>query len=288
MTNGTMGTPETAGSGSGGSATGGSGSGGSGPQGTGAQTAVTVATRLNEIRFPEFTAKLITDTFDALVSANIRQTEAYIELVTKITKTLTEFINETKDDISGQEILQYLSVIAKDPAQKSGTFVEKGATLSTERAGILNDKVKISGVVDSPGIQAGDLDDAAYNKILEAVAKRIAADKYTILREMVKMGVLRLVVEHGIIETKLTFTTYGSTFYQTESANYDRQDYNVQSRNRSGGFWGLWGNTAKSTVTSTMTVSTAQTTDRDTTGSMVQIFGHVEIQFKTDYQPMAG
>ena len=258
-----------------------------GPSADGTQAGVTAATRLNEIRFPEFTAKLITDTFDALVSANIRQTEAYIELVTKISKTLTDFINETKDDISGQEILQYLTVIAKDPAQESGTFARKTGTLTTAQAGILNDKLKISAVVEDPEIPAGTIDDAAYSKILEAVAKRIAADKYTILKEMVKMGVLRLVVVNGIIETKLTFTTYGSTFYQTQSANYNRNDYYLQSKTKSGGFLGLWGNTAKSTASSIVTVSTAQTTDRDTSGSMVQIFGHVEIQFKTDYQPLA-
>jgi hypothetical protein len=72
-------------------------------QGTGTQTAVTAATCLNEIRFPECTAKLVTDTINALASANIRQTEAYIELVTKISKTLTDFINETKGDTSGQK-----------------------------------------------------------------------------------------------------------------------------------------------------------------------------------------
>ena len=36
----------------------------------GTSAAVTEAARLGEIGFPEFTAKLITDTFDALVSAN--------------------------------------------------------------------------------------------------------------------------------------------------------------------------------------------------------------------------
>jgi hypothetical protein len=254
----------------------------------GTQTGVTAATRLNEIRFPEFTAKLIGDTFDALVSANIRQTEAYIELVTKISKTLSDFINQTKDDISGMEILQYLTVIAKDTTKENGTFVEKGATLDAAHAGILNTKLKIPGVVEDPAIPTGAIDDDAYNKILEAVAKRIAADKYTLLGQMVKMGVLRLVVEHGIIETKLTFTTYGSTFYQKESSSYNRNDFYLQSRTRSGGFLGLWGNTAKATNSSTVTVSTAQTTDRDTSGSMVQIFGHVEIQFKTDYQPLTG
>ncbi len=39
---------------------------------SGTELAVTQAARLNEIGFPEFTAKLITDTFDALVAANLR------------------------------------------------------------------------------------------------------------------------------------------------------------------------------------------------------------------------
>ncbi len=40
----------------------------------GTSAAVTEAARLDEIGFPEFTCKLVTDVFDALVSANIRQT----------------------------------------------------------------------------------------------------------------------------------------------------------------------------------------------------------------------
>ena len=62
--------------------------------------AVDVAARLPDIQFPEFTAKLITDTFDALVSANLRQTESYIELVGAISKTITTYINDTQDDIT--------------------------------------------------------------------------------------------------------------------------------------------------------------------------------------------
>jgi hypothetical protein len=68
-------------------------------------TAVNEASRLEEIGFPEFTTKLVTDVFDALVSANIRQAESYIELLQKVSKSLTEFVSETKDDISGDEIL---------------------------------------------------------------------------------------------------------------------------------------------------------------------------------------
>ena len=37
------------------------------------------ARRLDEIGFPEFTAKLINSTFEALIVANLRQVESYIE-----------------------------------------------------------------------------------------------------------------------------------------------------------------------------------------------------------------
>lgn len=78
----------------------------------GTSAAVTEAARLDEIGFPEFTTKLITDVFDALVSANIRQTESYVELLQAVGKSLTAYINDTKDDIDGAQILQFLAAIA--------------------------------------------------------------------------------------------------------------------------------------------------------------------------------
>ena len=80
---------------------------GSGSQATDTPTGIPVPTC--EIRSSEFSAKLVTEIIDALVSANIRQTEAYNELVTKISKTLTDFIKETNSNTSGQA----------DPAESS-------------------------------------------------------------------------------------------------------------------------------------------------------------------------
>ncbi len=50
--------------------------------------AVDQAARLDEIGFPEFTAKLITSTFDALIIANLKQVESYIGLVEQVSKSL--------------------------------------------------------------------------------------------------------------------------------------------------------------------------------------------------------
>ena len=48
---------------------------------SGTELAITQAAKLNEIGFPESPAKLTIDTFDALEAANLRQTQAYIELI---------------------------------------------------------------------------------------------------------------------------------------------------------------------------------------------------------------
>jgi len=252
----------------------------------GTSAAVTEAARLNEIGFPEFTAKLITDTFDAIVAANMRQTEAYIDLVTQVSKTLTQFINDTKDDISGEMILQFLAKVAPDPADPAGTKVKEGGDLTTEEAATVTSAVAIPGEAANPTIPSGTIDKAGYNAILDAVARRIAADKYSLLKEMVKMGVLRLVVENGIIETRLTFTTYGSTFYQKQTTNYHRDAFSFRAKARTGSFVSLWAKASASTSYSSVNINTAKETNRDISGSRVQIYGRVEINFKTDYQPM--
>ncbi len=242
---------------------------------------------LGEIRFPEFTAKLITDVFDALISANIRQTEAYVDLMQAVSKSLVTYINDTKDDISGEMILQFLARLLPDTSDTSGTKIRVGATLTTADADRLNSALVVPDVQDNPGITATSIaNQTALDAILEAVAKRIAADKYTLLKEMVKMGVLRLVVEHGVIETRLTFNTYANTFYENTKNNYNTSSFSARASAGTGGLTSLWVKASASTSFNTLNISTARETNRDISGSQVQIYGRVQIDFKTDYQPM--
>lgn len=257
----------------------------------GTTSAVTEAARLDEIGFPEFTSKLISDTFDALVSANLRQTTAYIELVQEVAKPLAQFINDTEDDIGGEELLQFLAatlpaaVDSEDP-----TKVAVGNTLTAADVTTLNTALALpdeAGVDDGNAVaEAGELDDAGVTAILDAVAKRIAADRQALLKEMVKQGILRLVVENGLIETRLTFTTYGSTFYQRNTDSYQRSNYRNRSRSRTAGIASLFANNASNTDRTSVTVRTAKETHRDISGSSVQIFGRVLLNFKTDYLPL--
>ena len=260
------------------------------PNGTAA--AVTEAARLDEIGFPEFTAKLITDTFDALVSANLRQTEAYIELVQSVAKSLAVFINDTKDDISGEELLQFLAAALPptDPDSEEPREVKVGETLTDGDVELLNTALETPAGAEVPDnnkvATAGELDQAKVDAILEAVAKRIAVNRYDLLKEMVKQGILRLVVETGVIESRLTFTTYGSTFYQKNANSYHRSTYRRVSKGRTGGLVSLFGSYSSNTYRTSVSVRTTKETHRDITGSQVQIFGLVRVNFKTDYLPL--
>ena len=260
------------------------------PNGTTA--AVTEAARLDEIGFPEFTAKLITDTFDALVSANLRQTEAYIELVQSVAKSLKEFINDTHDDISGEELLRFLAAVLPpgDLTSDAPTKVKVDETLTADDVGVLNEALHLpDGALDAGNNEVateGLLDQAKVDTILEAVAKRLAANRYDLLKEMVKQGILRLVVENGLIESRLTFTTYGSTFYQKNASDYHRDTYRNKSKGRTGGIVSLFGSYSSTTYRTSINIRTSKETHRDISGSQVQIFGMVRINFKTDYLPL--
>ena len=248
----------------------------------GTSAAVTEATRLGEIKFPEFTAKLVTDVFDALIAANIRQTQAYVELLQAVSKSLSDYIDSTKDDISGDQILQFLAKILESPQTK----VKVGGTLAQAEADKINGAVNITDIQKDPVPAGAIADQNAFDAIISAIAKRIAADKYTLLKEMVKMGVLRLVVEHGVIETKLTFTTYGSTFIEATKNQYNSKAFSFRASAGTGSLVSLWCKASASTSFSSLNISTAKETNRDISGSQVQIYGRVQIDFKTDYQPM--
>jgi len=255
--------------------------------------AVTEAARLDEIGFPEFTCKLITDIFDALVSANIRQTQAYIELLQSVSLSLKDYINETKDDIGGDEILQFLAKVLPpaDPASGEPTKVVKNATLSDADAAGLNKALKTPDAAnvanDNEVAAAGEeLNDAAFKAISDAVAIRLAVNKYDLLKEMVKQGLMRIVVESGKIETRLTFTTYGSSFYQKQSSDYHRDSFNFRANAKTGGFVSLWAKASASTSFNSINVRTSKETQRDISGSRVEIFGGVTLNIKTDYLPL--
>lgn len=248
--------------------------------------AIDEAMRLNDIQFPEFTAKLLTDTFDAIVAANLRQTESYIELVSAISKTLTDYIKDTKGEISGAEILEFLATVVPGPDLAHPTKVTTGLQLTGAEAGTLSQALAIPGQT-GPMVPTTVLTNLDVQTIREAVVGRLAANRYNLLKEMVKMGIANVVITEGLVESQLTFTTWASSFYQKNSSSYNTSNFTLNASAKTGKALSKWFSASASTKYQTVSVRTANETQSDSSGSSVNIFGRVQVKFRTNFLPLA-
>ena len=326
--------------------------------------AIDTATRLRDIGFAEFTSDLITKTFEALIKANLDQTESYIALVQEMTKSLSVYINETVDTIDNTEIQGYLAALPPfsnadgtpvlnqagsgtppvtltagetvNPAGlnalgqqfTSGQLVETivSAAGATGLTSLVKDALgKVSQMVTGlpSSTQAATqaavfpipgnttyyspaafeaafppateilIDQAAIAKIYDSVAEVIASNKYALLQEMVKLGVLRLVVERGVIRTALSFTTWENESKSASSYDHHKaavSERHVERNRRAGGIIGMMRARTMSrdrTKTRDLRVETTRESSSSSQGTNIVITGGVEIYFKTDYLPVA-
>lgn len=130
----------------------------------------------------------------------------------------------------------------------------------------------------------------SYKQIHDAIASLIASNKYGLLQTMAKQGVMRLVVTEGEIETKITFSTWNTSESGSESYHSDNtKDRTKFKKVVGGGVLGIFRAKKMQRETSrVITVNTAKSYQRDTSGTKVDIFGRVLIKFKTDYAPLNG
>jgi hypothetical protein len=261
---------------------------------TSASQAIDNATRLSEIGFPEFTAKLITGTFDAITASYIEQMAQYMNVLKAAAQTLSDYVNNTKDDISADEINSFLLALGPldDPTL---TFLLGDAasvgTLDANTVTKITTAATLPAAAGAPTVISGN-NLARRDAIREAVARRIAVNKYDLLQTMVRQGLLRLYVDNGTIETRLTFTTYGQAISSSSRTNRTQTEASFTG-GAGGGVGALVGNglfgvgAGITASRSTLTVSTAKESQRDVSGSRVQVFGRVKLNFKTDFVPLA-
>ncbi|ANT64649.1 hypothetical protein [Prosthecochloris sp. CIB 2401] len=252
--------------------------------------AVDNATRLDEIGFPEFTASLINSTFDALIAANIRQMAAYADLVKTLGQELSEYINNTKDSISGEEVLSFLERVLPAYEEDKTTKVVEGGELNAEEAKVLTRELALpeEATQESLVVNAGEVNQSVLDSIVEAVALRLACNKYLLLKEMVAQGLLRLVVENGVIETRLNFSAWEYSSSSRKTTDYSRNK-STRTKYSAGGIIQniISGPSVGRKSSSSLRVKTATEKDYASGGTNINIFGGVRINFKTDYLPLA-
>ena len=256
--------------------------------------------QVDKIKFPEFTASLISGVFDAITANQIKQMEAYTEMLSKTSKTLTEFVNETKDDITGGELLEFLSntfsyVDSLDSNKvKSIQYGEVYELLQKEDDGeapVPQDvKTKLKEDLEVKDDEGNVIspEPSSAKAMLEAAKFRISENKYQLLRDMMKLGYQKLTVEKGFVKTKLEFFAKDHQHSILNTSDFKRQNRNwgVGGRFRGGflgGILGIRGGISSSSL-QVSTVNTQKVAISDTT---VDIFGSVEVNFKSDYFPLA-
>lgn len=129
-----------------------------------------------------------------------------------------------------------------------------------------------------------------YKEIHNSIAALIVSNKYGLLQTMAKQGVMRLVVTEGEIETKLTFSTWNNSSRGYETGYKQKDKNRIKSKKvTGGGIIGIFRSKKKrKNVRRTVTVNTAKSYQRDSSGTRVDIFSRVVIRFKTDYAPLNG
>jgi len=253
--------------------------------------AVKLAPELQKIGFPEFTCKLVTDVFDAMISANLRQISAYAELFSEVSKGLSTFINDTKDDITGAEVLDLLIKVLPDKSGNTKLLTEGEAkNLSEADAQKLNDALTVRDAdgnaiakIDPPLDAQKDTYGGARARIMEAATKRLAANKYETLEKMIRMGFMRLVVEGGKIETRLNFSTWG----YDHNSEYTSQCTTTNTRtNKLPNLISCLFKNVTFSNQRKIEVENMSTSSSSSLGTRTDIFGQVVIHFKTDYMPL--
>ena len=283
--------------------------------------AIDTAARFGDIPFVEFTKDLVTGVFDSLVEAHILQMEEYSNFVNSLTQDLSTYINNTVDGVNFDQISEFVqnyelpqvdettmgTILGNLESPSSNAIPASSQPAAEDKwwGGLINGlSPALNSLVDKvndPNQQnelkaITDYNDGiistvpSYNQVHQAIASLIVSNKYGLLQTMAKQGVMRLVVTEGEVETKITFSTWNNSTRGYETNHSNKVKDKTKKKNVNGfGLIGLFRSKKKRKhVNRTVTVNTAKSYQRDSSGTKVDIFGRVLVRFKTDYAPLNG
>jgi hypothetical protein len=284
------------------------------PLETGALTAgLEALARSTELPFPEFTAKLVTSTFDAILGATIHQMEAYADLVSSIAKTIKDFevSNVTDGDVTRFLADNYPDGAGGTCARSNYEFIATPAAgdAPEETAGAKLGKVfydlvdiRLRSVwtpdndddVPRPANPADyDSDDPTattanaftqeqVQRIRTGVRRYLAQGKLDQLRLMAREGMARIVVSDGHILSKLTFRVATTDQQMKTYTEYERQRLAAVGI---GGLGASWGGIVAGAFYSTLRVKTMNEQTYNKATMDAQMIGEVKINFHSQTFP---
>ncbi|MEO5601453.1 MAG: hypothetical protein ABIR06_11060 [Cyclobacteriaceae bacterium] len=223
---------------------------------------------VDSVDFPLFVKDLLKAVFDANISVMKAQTDDYIRLMKEATTGLAKFIK----DIDPTTTFAYL---AENNSDEFGISMEDGPG-GEQKMELTNPK----------GEKVDVEDNEVKAKIMDAKIK-MAQEHRAALREMILMGVTRLVVEKGEVEAEVNFEFQGKrTVDKADKAGVKTSKSSGSSASASGGiigsvFGGPRAGHTSSTRQTQFSVSTTKSKSEDELKAKLR--GLVKIQFKTDF-----
>ena len=219
---------------------------------------------VESVNFPNFVRDLLKGVFDANMEVSIKQAEQYQELLKQATKSTASFVK----DVAKADSYAYL-------AQNSNLTMSFG----DDEAGGGEPQPLL---MDKDGNEVDTEDSKIKAKIADAQLA-IAKERRKLLRETIMMGINRLVIDKGLVRSKVVFDIQSkSNVTKTDQAR------NTKTRNRNSTYnyqsWWNKNNNSNSTnqnKETAISISTNKGTQSDELKA--QLTGEVEIQFKSDY-----
>lgn len=218
---------------------------------------------IQSVDFPQFVEDLLQAVFDANLNVTIKQMQAYGELMKTATQSLAEFVNK----IDNTAAFGYLAEKQND--RFSLTFPDE------------DDKPnKGPSLADKNGNKVDLGDNEIKAKIMDAKLA-MAKEQRALLREMLLMGVSRLVVEKGTVRAQVIFDVKATEKIEKKDMAQQNQSKTTGQTHRGGLFSFYSGGSDTTQKESQISISSAKSLS--TTDMAAKMEGFVEINFKSDY-----
>jgi hypothetical protein len=236
---------------------------------------------VNAIDFPDFVSGLIDGVFNSIVTASIRQMEAYGKLLEQVVKSVDEF---AKDNFTLNQGRDWL--VDRFPAslrvENGGDSPRLAATDSGEESG-LADVRKALGIEGQVELD----DEAAEIRLAQMAQLEMARLRQKQLATMVLLGINRIIVTDGEINAKVVIDVQSLDRAKRTDRAALHDDQRTQRMHGSGGGW--FSDGYDRTTENHRTVVTASSTDdsESKTELKAKLTGAVRVNFKSETFPLA-
>jgi len=218
---------------------------------------------VDSVDFPAFVADLLKAVFDANLKVMKQQTDSFIKLMKEAAKPAAEFIKKVKDD----------DTFAKLAENRSDQY-----NVVTEDDGKGGKKLSLT----DPTGEKVDIEDSVVKRAILDAKIQMAKEHRAALREIILMGVTRLVVRKGVIDASVEFTIKAN---RNSTAHHDDQNINTVNANfdYDPPLFGLFGGPSGSVNISNTNIQVNASDKKATDDLSASLKGSVHIEFATDY-----